>query len=162
MTKILDWMNPTRWILLGLLVLSLIGAAWRVHHNIWESGYDAARAEYQTQATTVNTKRAAVAEPIVQKQIVIQTRIRTVTETITKEIPVYVKADACPLPGGFRLLHDAAADGRVPDPAGLADAAAVPAQIVAETVVSNYGTCHQVAQQLIGLQEWIRAQQELK
>ena len=161
MTKILDFMNPTRWIILGLLVLALIAAGWRVHHNIWTAGYDAAHAQYAAQAVAVDTKREAVAAPIIQKQIVIQTRIRTVTETITKEIPVYVKADACPLPGGFRVLHDAAASSEIPDPARIPDAATVPAQVATETLVANYGNCHAIAARLTGLQEWVRAQQNL-
>lgn len=162
MNTILDFMNPTRWIILGLLVLALIAAGWRVHHNIWTAGYDAAHAQYAVQAVAVDTKREAVAAPIIQKQIVIQTRIRTVTETITKEIPVYVKADACSLPGGYRVLHDAAASSEVPDPARIPDAATVPAQDIAATVVFNYGACISNAERLKGLQEWVRAQEALK
>jgi hypothetical protein len=73
-------------------------------------------AQYATQAAKVDAKREAVAAPIVAKHEAAQVRIRTVTKTIIKEVPVYVQADACPMPAGFRVLHDAAANGEVPDP----------------------------------------------
>jgi hypothetical protein len=40
--------------------------------------------------------------------------------------------------------------------------AAVPAQALAESVVGNYGTCHETAEQLTALQDWIKAQQGIK
>ena len=84
------------------------------------------------------------------------------TKTIIKEVPIYVPADSPSLPPGFRVLHDAAATGELPDPARIADAAPVPAQDAAETIVSNYGTCAETAEQVIALQDWIRAQQGVK
>jgi hypothetical protein len=68
-------------------------------------------------------------------------RIRTVTRTQIIEVPTYVSANDCPLSPGFRVLHDAAAVGQLPEPARIADAAAVPAPEVAATVVANYGAC---------------------
>ncbi len=88
-------------------------------------------------------------------------RIHVITETITKEIPKYVSVNDCPLSPGFRLLHDAAAQGQLPDAAGIADAAAVPAPDIAATVTDNYGSCLENAKRLEGLQEWVRKQQEL-
>lgn len=161
-TAILAWFNPTRWLLLGGLVLALVAAGWRIHHNIWQGGYDAAEAKYAKQAISANTQRAAVAPPIAAKHEAAVVQIRTVTKTILKEVPVYVKATDCPMPGGFRVLHDAAADGRIPEPAGIADAAAVPADVAAGTVAENYGLCHETAERLTALQSWVRAQQALR
>lgn len=161
MNTILDWMNPTRWIILGLLVLALIAAGWRVHHNIWTAGYDAARSEYAVQAQTVNAKREEVTAPIALKFAKRADRIVTVTKEIIKEVPVYVSANDCPMSPGFRVFHDAAANGEFPDPARIADAAAVPADALANTVADNYGTCLENANRLTGLQEWVRAQQNL-
>lgn len=87
--------------------------------------------------------------------------IREKADAIVREVPVYVAADSCPLPGGFRLLHDAAAEGTVPDPASIADAAPVEAQDAARTVAGNYGSCLETAQRLTSLQEWVTAQHAL-
>lgn len=157
----LAWLNPGRWLLYGALVLALwLGyAAWREHQR--ELGRAEVRLQYAEQARRTDAARAAVAAPIAQRHAQAVERIRTVTKTITKEVPVYVPSDSCPLPGGFRVLHDAAAHGEVPEPARSADAAAVPAQDAAATVADNYGTCRETAQRLTDLQEWIRQQQAL-
>lgn len=87
--------------------------------------------------------------------------IREKGQTIVREVKVFVPADSCELPGGFRLLHDAAASNTLPDPAGIPDAAAVPAQAAAATVADNYAACHESAERLTSLQDWVRRQQEL-
>jgi hypothetical protein len=76
-------------------------------------------------------------------------------------LPVYVpiQADAaCTVHRGFVSLHDAAAAGELPEPARDADAPAegLALSAVAATVVTNYQTCHENAEQLKALQDWIR------
>ncbi|MDO9602064.1 MAG: hypothetical protein Q7J02_07100, partial [Rhodocyclaceae bacterium] len=58
-------------------------------------------------------------------------------------------------------LHDAAAAGRIPQAAGAADAlpAGIALSAAAGTVADNYQRCHENAEQLIALQEWVRAQE---
>jgi hypothetical protein len=91
-------------------------------------------------------------------------RIRTIREkgdTVVREIPVYIGRDLPELPGAFRVLHDAAATGAVPDTASIPDAATVAPQDVASTVAGNYTSCLATAEQLTGLQEWVREQHAL-
>ena len=81
-------------------------------------------------------------------------------DTIIKEVPVYVpvQADAaCTINRGFVRLHDAAAAGKLPEPARDADAAAtgIALSAVAGTVAANYQTCHENAEQLRALQTWV-------
>jgi predicted transcriptional regulator len=106
-------------------------------------------------------QRAAATVKVETKYLPAITQIRTVTKETIRYVPQFVHADDCPLPGGFRVLHDAAAKGLVPDPAGVPDAAPAPAQDVAATVADNYGACLENAKQLEGLQEWIHEQQQL-
>lgn len=148
-----------------IAVLLLVAGVW-FGYGAWAKhqqgiGYDRAQAEYVKQAKKVDTAREALASPIAAKQEAAQVQIRTVTKTIIKEVPVYVKATDFPMPAGFRVLHDAAADGTLPDPARIPDAAPVPAQDVAGTITENYGTCHETATRLVGLQSWVAAQQAL-
>ena len=85
---------------------------------------------------------------------------QVVTRTITREVPRYVRepapqcADAGLHSGGFRVLHDAAAAGVVPDPARVADAPAVGAAAAAGTIADNYAACLDWRAQVIGWQQW--------
>lgn len=158
----LAWLNPGRW----LLYLALAGAlwagyaAWREHQR--ELGREEMRAEFARQAQATNHKREVVTQ-VVERRVVERVKdIQIVTETITKEVPVYVPLDSPALPGGFRVLHDAAARGEVPDPAALADATAVPPAAAAETIAINYGACQADQARLSELQGWLRAQMELR
>lgn len=158
----MNWLNPGRWI----LYICFAGSLWLGYH-VWtehqrEIGRTEMRNQYASQAKNTDEKRAAVSTPIAEQNAKAVIQIRTVYKTITKEVPVYVPSDSCPLPGGFRVLHDAAANGEVPNPARIPDAAAVLAQDAAATVAENYGTCRETAQRLIDLQAWIKAQQAIQ
>ena len=153
--------------------LALIAAFWLHGNAQYRAGVresderhriadEAARTKQAEQAAKVVTQQAAVTERVVTQYV---DRVRTVREKareIVKEVPVYVPADSCPMPAGFRLLHDAAALGvpPVPDAAARADAAPVPAQTAAATVADNYGTCRETAEQLKGLQAWVSQQRD--
>lgn len=159
----LAWLNPGRWLLVLALVAALTAGyfGWRGHQR--EIGRGEIRTEYAKQAKKADEKRGAVAAPIAAKQAAAQSKVRTVTKTLIEKVNVYVKATDCPLPAGFRSLHDAAAANvEIPDAAAIADDSAVPAQAVAETVIGNYGTCHETATRLSGLQDWVSAQGALK
>lgn len=157
----MSWLNPGRWLLYGGLVLALVLGymEWAEHQR--EIGRNEMRDQYASQAKTTDDKRAAVSAPIAEQNAKAVTQIRTIYKTITKEVPVYVPSDSCTLPSGFRVLHDAAANGEVPDPASIPNAATVPAQDAATTVAENYGTCRETAQRLIDFQAWAKAQQAL-
>ena len=167
--KLMTWFNPGRWALYLSLALSLwLGyQAWAHHQR--EIGREEVRAEFAAQAKATDAKRAAVAAPIAQANQVATAQIRTITKTILKEVPVYVAQTECTnadgavaLSGAFRVFHDAAADGELPDAARVPDAAPVAIEDVDKTVAANYGACLENARQLTDLQQWIREQQALK
>ncbi len=63
------------------------------------------------------------------------------------------------LPSSFRVLHDAAATGSpLPEggDSGGVDGAAVAPEIVARTVVANYGACRYDKERLAALQQITR------
>lgn len=124
--------------------------------------WDLATMQQQVLVTKIQMQRADVTTEVVTKYV---DRVRIVKEKgaeIVKEVPVYVPSDSCSLPGGFRVLHDAAALGVVSDPAGITNAPTVPAQDVAAIVAENYATYHECAEQVIALQQWINLQGEVK
>lgn len=152
---------PYRWLAMALAAAALVafGFLKGVQH---EEGQQARR-ELQAEraATQLASRRQEVTAGVELRFAPALTKIRTVTKETIRYVPKFVRADDCPLSGGFRVLHDAAAEGRVPDPAGIPDAAAVAAQDAAATVADNYGACHENAKRLEGLQEWVREQQKL-
>lgn len=150
-----------------LLLLGLVG--WKIH------AYGAARyaeGEADVQAQWDKQKRADADAAAklqaeanrVSTKIVTQyvDRVRVVREksnAIVRQVPVFVPPGLPDLPGGFRLLHDAAAANEpLPSGASVFDAAPVPAQTVAATVADNYGTDHETAERLISLQDLVYAQ----
>lgn len=150
-----------------LAVLAFIG--WRIH-AYGEARYAAGQANVQAkwdkdkarQQKELERLRTAAAKVTVRTEIQYIDRVKVVKEkgdAIVREIPVFVPAGSGELGGGFRLLHDAAADGGpVPDAAGIAHAAPVPAQDLAATVLVNYTAAHETAARLTALQDWVYEQ----
>ena len=117
----------------------------------------------------VQTKQEALTNQAEQTALKVVYRDRVITNTLVKKVPVYVTkiADAgCSIPDGFVRLHDASASGlsHLPDPSPGADAApsGVALSEVATVVGSNYGSYHQIADQLTQLQNWVSQQKEIE
>lgn len=142
--------------LAGALLLALLVTA-AVHISNTFDERDRLKDEVATAADVLRlTKRASAAsEKALTGRLKDRTRILTITKEIIREVPVLVPPGTPALPGGFRVLHDAAALG-VPAATRGADAAPAPAQDAATTIVDNYGTCRDTASQLERLQQWIR------
>lgn len=146
---------------IAALCAALFGFGWLKGAEHGERKLDAIQAAALKEGARIVTVRGAVTTKVETKYVPQIAKAQVITETIVKEVPVYVYPTDPDLPGRFRVFHDAAAAGRVPDPAGIPDAAAAPAQDVASTVADNYGTCLENAKQLEGLQAWINEQQRL-
>lgn len=149
-----------------LLALLLAGAGalaydrWAEHQR--EIGREEMRGQFAREARDTEAKREVVTQYVDREVVKLVQQVSVVTETIVKEVPVYVPVDTPPLPAGWRVLHDAAARGQVPSPSAIPDAAPVAAQDAAATVAANYGACRADQARLRGLQEWITRQQQLK
>ncbi|HWX66033.1 MAG TPA: hypothetical protein VNZ27_06320 [Rhodanobacter sp.] len=154
-------MTLLRQILFGIaLIAALCLYVWITSHRI-----DAAEARATAAEADVRTAQAQLAQKQSSDHIVVKyvDRVQVIHErgaTITREIPVYVTAQAdaaCTVPAGFVRVHDAAAANGLPGPAGAADAqpSGLALSAVAGTLVDNYTTCHAVAEQLIALQDWV-------
>lgn len=115
------------------------------------------------QAYVVVGKRAQATE---QVRVEYRDRIQVVKERggeIVREVEKLVPVGVCTLDARFRVLHDAAAVGRLPRATAGVDGAgeAVDQAAAARTVAENYGICHENAEQLTALQGWIKAQQKI-
>ena len=148
--------------LIGLATLILTAGSYRLGASHVQAQWDAERARLATVKAKTEAAQAETTTRVVTQYV---DRVQTVRErgkTIVQKVPVYVPSDStCDLPAGFRVLHDAAAAGELPNPAGDADAASVSAQTVAATVADNYATYHATVEQLGALQQWVREQQSV-
>jgi predicted membrane metal-binding protein len=167
---VMSWLNhwlPT-WALrlLGWLVLVMVlfGLGWFKGTHHVQAKWDAA-IKLQSQQT------AAERESQVQSSIQVVTRyvdrtrvVRERGNTIIQEVPIYVSQEAdqfCTINHGFVRLHDTAAANQLPTASRDTDATAAELALstVADTVARNYQTCHENAEQLKALQEWVREMQ---
>ena len=151
---------PYRLLALIALAIALLGFGWVKGGAHVQAQWDAAIQQKSVQVGARRQKQAEVTVKVVTQYV---DRVRVVREkgdTLIKEVPVYVPVEAdtaCTIHRGFVRLHDAAAAGELPGPAGDTDAAAagVALSAVAGTVVDNYQTCHENAEQLRALQAWV-------
>lgn len=124
--------------------------------------WDAANAAQAVAVAEVREKQAEETVEVVTQYVDRVRIVRAKADTIIKEVPVYVTAEAdaaCAVNRGFVRLHDSAAAGDgLPGTPELADAApaAVALSAVAGTVAANYSRCHENAEQLMALQDWAR------
>ena len=117
-------------------------------------------AKKQAAATEVSMK-------VVTKYIKNTRVVREKGDVIIKEVPKYITTvddSKCTVPTGFVRVHDRGAAGaEVPRTTGGPNEGTPEVKIstVATTVVDNYTTYYEVAEQLKSLQAWIKQQQTL-
>lgn len=146
-------------ILIAIAILAAVYALGRFHGaDGVQVAWDLEKAQQAEAAAKSAEQQANATVKVVTEYVDRVQVVREKGKTIIKEVPVYVSSDSCSLPGGFRVLHDAAAANTLPDSARVADAPAADAQTVATTVADNYNTCNGIREQLIALQAWAKAQ----
>jgi hypothetical protein len=157
--SLISW--PYRLLALTALCIALFGFGWLKGTNHIQAKWDAATATQQLAQAQVQTRQAQATVQVVTQYVDRIQVVREKGDTLIQEVPVYVpvQADAaCTVHRGFVSLHDAAAAGELPTAPGDIDepAEGLALSAVAATVVTNYQTCHENAEQLKALQDWIR------
>jgi len=152
---------PYRLLALAALGIALLGFGWLTGASHVQAQWDAATAKQQQAQAQSQIRQAEATVQVVTQYVDRIQVVREKGDTLIQEIPIYVpvQADAaCTVHRGFVSLHDAAAAGELPQSARDADAPAegLALSAVAATVVTNYQTCHENAEQLKALQDWIR------
>lgn len=151
------------WVALALLLAAL--GYGHLRYNAGQAAtqaeWDASVAKGRAEVERLKSEAGKITVRVETKYVDRIQKIHVKGDTIVREIPVYIGRDLPELPGAFRVFHDAAVQGSVPDPASIADAAPVAPQDVATTTASNYTSCLANAESLIGLQEWAAEQKRL-
>ena len=145
--------------LLAFVVLAGAGAVYERHAGeaIVQKKWDAEKAQAALQAESLRLLNESAIRKQTDKFIVKQAAAKVVYKTITKEVATYVPNTLPMLPAGFRLLHDAAAEGIAVDDSSGTDAAPVAPSTVAATISANYAACREDQDKLEALQAIVRA-----
>ena len=156
---LISW--PYRLLALAALCIALFGFGWLKGTSHVQAQRDAATAKQQQAQAQAQTRQAEATVQVVTQYVDRIQVVREKGDTLIQEIPVYVpvQADAaCTVHRGFVSLHDVAAAGELSTAPGDPDAPAegLALSAVATTVVTNYQTCIENAEQLKALQDWIR------
>ena len=157
--NLIPW--PYRLLALAALAAALVGVGWLKGAGHVQHQWDAEITRQAALAAQVKHQQAEASVRVVTKYV---DRIKVVREkgdAIIKEVPLYVPVEAdaaCTINRGFVRLHDAAATYAIPRASRVADArpADITLSTVATTLVDNYQRCHENAEQLIALQDWVR------
>ena len=156
--------------------IAVIAAAafggYKYSNTKWEAKYselEVVAAKLREENAKLETESQKITIKEVVKYVDKIRYIKQKAEVITKEIPVYVtkEADAnCTITDGFVMLHNKAANSRetkVSDATFNPNATTSGTKLstVAETVTVNYSKYHELSQQLISLQNWVKEQEKL-
>lgn len=123
----------------ALLALALVAwSQWYIYHRGVKAGESDVRTQWAASIERgrkeLDRLRAQRAKITVHTKEVYVDRIKVVREkgqTLIQRIPALVPADACLLPSGWRLSHDHAAAGTVPDASAPVDGGAANAEAIA-------------------------------
>lgn len=147
-------------LVVALLVAGTLAAVLTyVRHAVEERA--ALRQQVATQQETLRLAQrfARVNTRVVTQRLQSAAAIKERADVVQLEIERRLPADpVCVLPPDWRLLHDAAAtDTEVPAAARGIDAPSVTPREAARTVAKNYESCHDTADRLHRLQDWVRS-----
>jgi hypothetical protein len=143
------------------LVIALFSSGLYLGNRIGVSSCQQAVIDSQAHSIETGIKQAVVSDQTVTKYVDRVQIVQGKSRTIIKEIPIYVQ-DTVNLSGGWRMLHDNAVKSELPDPTRDSDEGTVTATDALETVIRNYGICHENSATLSALQEWVKEQSLIK
>lgn len=147
------------------LCAALFSAGLYMGHQIGVSGCYEAQIKAQRHTIETGIKQAVVSDQTVTKYVDRVQDLQKTSRAIIKEV-IHVQ-DTVNLSGGWRMLHNNAVKSELPDTTRDSDEAAVKTQSVTatdalETVIRNYGICHENSQTLESLQSWVREQSTIR
>ena len=140
------------------VALAGAGAIYERHAGeaIVQKKWDAEKSQAVMQAENIRLLNQAAIGKQADKFNTKQAVAKVVYQTITKEVTKYVPNTLPLLPGDFRLLHDAAAEGVAIDDTKRANASPVAPATVAATIASNYANCNADQDKLETLQAIVK------
>ena len=151
------------WALSGLVI-----SFWLWGHVQYGKGQGEVQAEWDASVergkAVVKNLEAGQGKVTTKIEIQYRDRVKVIHEkgdTITKLVTKYIPVGTPDLPGGFRLLHDAAVYNTVPRAAEGVDGAPVSVATATATITGNYTTCNAAISDLAGMRQWAQEQRQI-
>ena len=101
MDRILDFLNPTRWAILGAVLLALLGGVWGIYETGKTAGADEVRAAWDKSKQQAQDKQDTQVEKSAEAYVETVEVIKTVYRDRIKEVKVYVPTGTCPADPDF-------------------------------------------------------------
>lgn len=103
--------NPVvqRAILVILVVGGIFWSGYSKGSSSVQGEWDQEKAAQAEAVAKLREEQAKVTDALVTDYEKMLEQARSNTTTVIKKVPVYVPKDSCPLPAGFRVLHNEAA-----------------------------------------------------
>ena len=147
------------------VVLLVVGAYFYGGHGVQQAWL--ARVQELEAKVKVAEEKSQQVNTVIQEKIV--TKVKVIKENvyvnreIIKEVAGKQLDAQCTLPKSTVSLHDSASRNEVPERAAATDGtpSGVEASRLLDTVVENYGACHENAEKLRAWQEWYRDQKKI-
>jgi len=103
-----------------VLTLLVVATLYAIGHSNGADSvqrkWDAEKLASERASVGLKEVRDRATNKVVESYEVKMNELKKNATTIIKKVNVYVPQDSCPLPAGFRVLHDAAARNKLPDP----------------------------------------------
>lgn len=153
-------MIPYRYIAMVLVGLALLaGSYWKGHVN----GANGVKAEWQAEqigqmeeAEAIRIAHQAEIDKLAKSYAAKAAKQRQVVISNASKVEQYAPSSFPPLPGSFRVWHDAAAEGQALDDSSGIAGASVSLKDTAATVADNYASCNYDKYRLSVLQEIVK------
>jgi len=143
-----------------VLLAILAGTHWKAYVSgkdtvqaAWQKEKQAAEAQAEANRLLAQSSINKTARAYAQQS----SKARANTQSNIAKVDDYAPVTSPPLPGTFRLWHDAAATGETLTDPGRADVASVSLKSVAVTVATNYASANYDKQRLEALQQIVKA-----
>jgi hypothetical protein len=154
-------MSPYAYLAAAVIVsVTLGGTHWKAYttgERAVQGKWDKANLDAERIASIEALRKQEKINVIDTKRVVKAAKSRQIAQSNAEKVDQYAPVNSTPLPGAFRVWHDAAADGTQLDDSSRANAASVSLKETETVIADNYASCNYDKFRLESLQEIVKA-----
>lgn len=143
-----------------VILLALAGTHWKAYvmgKDRVEAAWEAAKLEAENQAEALRLLRQSAVNKVAKTHAEKARKSADAVQSNLAKVDQYAPASFPPLPGSFRVWHDAAAAGEEVDDSARAAAASVSLRETEARIAHNYASANYDKERLAALQDIVKA-----